>query len=162
MNLLSKSSLDADISQTSFAACSQASTFRGQIAGQLGKQMNKTYIMATALVTAGLAVITPAIEAQTLKKITETNKITVSYRESSVPFSYLISPKKAVGFSVDLTEAIVDDVRSKLRRPNLEVAYIPVTSQTRIPLLVNGTYVGIPDDRDRSFRRIVTDDSDLS
>jgi ABC-type amino acid transport substrate-binding protein len=102
--------------------------------------MNKTYIMATALITAGLAVVAPAIEAQTLKKITETNKITVSYRESSVPFSYLISPKKAVGFAVDLTEAIVDDVRTKLRRTNLEVAYMPVTSQTRIPLLVNGTY----------------------
>ena len=102
--------------------------------------MNKTYIMATALVTVGLAVVTPAIEAQTLKKITDTNKITVSYRESSVPFSYLISPKKAVGFAVDLTEAIVDDVRIKLRRPNLEVAYLPVTSQTRIPLLVNGDY----------------------
>jgi len=103
-------------------------------------QMNKTYMMATALITAGLAVVTTAIEAQTLKKITETNKITVSYRESSVPFSYLISSKTAVGFSVDLTEAIVDDVRTKLSRPNLEVAYMPVNSQTRIPLLVNGTY----------------------
>ncbi len=102
--------------------------------------MQKTYIMATALVSAILTVVTPAIEAQTLEKISESNKITVSYRESSVPFSYLISPTKAVGFAVDLTEAIVDDVRAKLHRPNLEVAYIPVTSQTRIPLLVNGTY----------------------
>lgn len=41
---------------------------------------------------------------------------------------------------MDLTDAIVDDVRIQLKRPNLEVVYIPVNSQTRIPLLVNGTY----------------------
>lgn len=64
----------------------------------------------------------------------------MSYREASVPFSYLIGSTKAIGFSVDLTEAIIDDVRKKVKKPNLEVAYMPVTSQNRIPLLVNGTY----------------------
>ncbi|MBC7445339.1 MAG: transporter substrate-binding domain-containing protein [Polaromonas sp.] len=64
----------------------------------------------------------------------------MSYREASVPFSYLIGSSKSVGFSVELTDAIVDDVRKKLNRPNLQVATMPVTSQNRIPLLVNGTY----------------------
>lgn len=96
--------------------------------------------MASVLIAAGLAAITSAVSAQTLKKIADSNKITVSYREAAVPFSYLISPTKAVGFSVDLTEAIIDDVRKKLKRPYLEVAYMPVTSQNRIPLLVGGTY----------------------
>ena len=102
--------------------------------------MNHINILAAALLAAGLTAFTQTIGAQTLKKVAESNKITVSYRESSVPFSYLISPSKAVGFAVDLTEAIVDDVRTKLRKPNLEVVYMPVTSQTRIPLLINGTY----------------------
>ena len=84
--------------------------------------------------------LTTAAGAQTLKKVADANKITVSYRESSVPFSYLIGSTKAVGFSVELTEAIIDDVRKKVGKPNLEVAYMPVTSQNRIPLLVNGTY----------------------
>jgi len=87
-----------------------------------------------------MAVVTSPVGSQTLNKISDSNKITVSYRESSVPFSYLIGSTKAVGFAVDLTDAIVDDVRTKLKRLNLEVVYIPVTSQTRIPLLVNGTY----------------------
>ena len=78
-------------------------------------------------------------DAQTLKKVTEGNKITVAYRESSVPFSYLIGQNKAIGFSVDLTEAIIDDVRKATNKPKLEVAYLPVTSQNRIPLLMNGT-----------------------
>lgn len=75
-----------------------------------------------------------------MKKVVDSNKITVSYRESSVPFSYLIGSSQAVGFSVDLADIIIDDVRKKLQKPNLEVATMPVTSQNRIPLLVNGTY----------------------
>ncbi|HEM7873865.1 TPA: amino acid ABC transporter substrate-binding protein [Burkholderia contaminans] len=78
--------------------------------------------------------------AQTLDKISRSNQIIVSYREAAVPFSYLLTPHKAVGFSVDVTEAIVDDVRKALRRPDLRVAYVPVTGQNRIPLLVNGSY----------------------
>ena len=99
--------------------------------------MKFTPLFSAALLAAGLA---STASAQTLKKIADSNKITVSYRESSVPFSYLIGSTKAVGFSVELTEAIVDDVRKKLKKPNLEVATMPVTSQNRIPLLMNGTY----------------------
>ena len=99
--------------------------------------MKFSILMTAVLLTTGLAT---TASAQTLKKVGDSNKITVSYRESSVPFSYLIGSTKAVGFSVELTEAIVDDVRKKLKKPNLEVAYMPVTSQNRIPLLVNGTY----------------------
>ena len=99
--------------------------------------MNPLFHMTAALLTTGLST---AADAQTLKKIDDSNKITVSYREASVPFSYLIGSSKSVGFSVELTEAIVDDVRKKLKKPNLEVATMPVTSQNRIPLLVNGTY----------------------
>lgn len=99
--------------------------------------MKLSTLMTAALLAVGLAT---TAGAQTLKKVADSNKITVSYRESSVPFSYLIGATKAVGFSVDLTEAILDDVRKKLNKPNLEVARIAVTSQNRIPLLLNGTY----------------------
>ena len=99
--------------------------------------MKPSILMTAVLLTFGLA---SGTSAQTLQKINESNKITVSYREASVPFSYLIGSSKSVGFSVELTDAIVDDVRKKLNKPNLQVATMPVTSQNRIPLLVNGTY----------------------
>ena len=99
--------------------------------------MKLSILMTAVLLTAGLAT---TANAQTLKKIADSNKITVSYREASVPFSYLIGSTKSVGFSVELTEAIIDDVRKKVKKPTLEVAYMPVTSQNRIPLLMNGTY----------------------
>ena len=101
--------------------------------------MKRACLVRTALCAALFAVAVPS-GAQTLEKIRERGVITVSYREASVPFSYLISPTKAVGFSVDLTESIVDDVRKKLKRPDLRVAWIPVSGQNRIPLLVEGTY----------------------
>ena len=102
--------------------------------------MKFSILVTAALFGAGLVSVTSTASAQTLKKVADANKITVSYREASIPFSYLIGSTKAVGFSVDLTEAILDDVRKKVKKPNLEVAYMPVTSQNRIPLLVNGTY----------------------
>ncbi len=99
--------------------------------------MKFSLLMTALLLAAGLST---HLNAQTLKKVADSNKITVSYRESSVPFSYLIGSSKAVGFSVELTDTIIDDVRKKLQKPNLEVVTMPVTSQNRIPLLVNGTY----------------------
>ncbi|KAI3603135.1 Glutamate/aspartate ABC transporter, substrate-binding protein GltI (plasmid) [Cupriavidus necator H850] len=96
--------------------------------------------IAATLIASALPVTAEDIYAQTLEKVAATDRITVAYREAAVPFSYVLSPHKAVGFSVDLTEAIIDDVRSRLKKPLLKVEYIPVTGQNRIPLLVNGTY----------------------
>ena len=98
--------------------------------------MKISLVMTAATLALGIA---SATSAQTLKRVADNNKITVAYREASVPFSYLIGSSKAVGFSVELTEAIVDDVRKAAKKPTLEVAYMAVTSQNRIPLMVNGT-----------------------
>lgn len=85
------------------------------------------------------AAATGAQAADTLAKIAESGKITLAYRESSVPFSYLDGPNKPIGFSVELSNAVVDAVKKKLNKPNLEVALMAVTSQNRIPLITNGT-----------------------
>jgi glutamate/aspartate transport system substrate-binding protein len=87
-----------------------------------------------------LGLLSPVVQGQTLEKAASTNKVTVGYREAAVPFSYLPGTSKPVGFSVDLTEAIVEEMRKALRQPRLEVAYLPVNAQNRIPLLVDGTY----------------------
>ncbi len=95
---------------------------------------------ATSLLTVGMVSILGFAQAQTLEKVAQSHRITVSYREAAVPFSYLVSPAKPVGFSADLTERIVDEVRRELGQNDLEVIYLPVTAQTRIPQLVAGTY----------------------
>lgn len=93
----------------------------------------------SVLMTAILLTATGAQAADTLAKIASSNKITMAYRESSVPFSYLDGPSKPIGFSVDLSNAIVAAVKQKLGKPDLEVSWMSVTSQNRIPLLSNGT-----------------------
>jgi glutamate/aspartate transport system substrate-binding protein len=75
----------------------------------------------------------------TLQKVKETGSITLGYRESSVPFSYLDGQQKPVGISMDLCAAIVEKVKQQLKLPALEVKQIAVNSSNRIPLVVNGT-----------------------
>ncbi|HEY0295848.1 MAG TPA: amino acid ABC transporter substrate-binding protein [Bordetella sp.] len=75
----------------------------------------------------------------TLSKIKDAKAITIGYRESSIPFSYLDDKQKPIGFAMDICYKIVDAVKAKLGMPTLEVNLTPVTSSTRIPLIANGT-----------------------
>ncbi len=74
-----------------------------------------------------------------LKKIKDSGAITIGYRESSVPFSYLDDKQQPIGFAMDICNAIVAAVKTELKLEKLDVKLNPVTSATRIPLLANGT-----------------------
>ena len=76
--------------------------------------------------------------AGTLRKVRDAGVITLGYRESSVPFSYLDGEQKPVGYAIDLCGKIVEAVRLELHAPDLRVALNPVTPSTRIPLMANG------------------------
>ncbi|WP_374106925.1 glutamate/aspartate ABC transporter substrate-binding protein [Klebsiella michiganensis] len=59
----------------------------------------------------------------------------------AAPIFFMLSNKQqVVGYSQDYSNAIVDAIKKKLNKPDLQVKLIPVTSQNRIPLLQNGTY----------------------
>ncbi len=75
----------------------------------------------------------------TLHKVEQTGIITLGYRVGSVPFSYLDEKLNPIGYSMDLCYRIVDAVKVRLKMRNLGVKLVPVTSATRIPLVVNGT-----------------------
>ena len=95
------------------------------------------------LAVAGAGLVATGANAQeltgTLKKIKDTGTITIGHRESSIPFSFLDDKQQPVGYSMDLCGKVVDAVKADLKMPNLKVAYQPVTSANRIPLLQNGT-----------------------
>lgn len=85
---------------------------------------------------------TPLMAAEltgTLKKIKESGTIVLGNRDSSIPFSYLDNSQKPIGYSVDLANKVAEQVKKELKMPNLKVRYNLVTSQTRIPLVQNGT-----------------------
>ena len=100
--------------------------------------MKLSAVTSAAIVVTGLLDST-AVSADTLKKVAESGKITLAYRESSVPFSYLSGPGVPVGFAVDISNAVVDAVKKRVNNPALKVELQAVTSQNRIPLLTNGT-----------------------
>jgi glutamate/aspartate transport system substrate-binding protein len=75
----------------------------------------------------------------TLKNIKETGAITIGFRDSSIPFSYLDDNQKPVGYTMDICYKIVEAVKKELKLDKLEVKLNPVTSSTRIPLMANGT-----------------------
>jgi glutamate/aspartate transport system substrate-binding protein len=97
-------------------------------------------IIAAACLLVGAEASAAAEDLEgTLKKIKETGGITIGYRESSLPLSYLDDKLMPVGFSIELCKRVVDAVKAKLGMPALNVKYNPVTSATRIPLVANGT-----------------------
>jgi glutamate/aspartate transport system substrate-binding protein len=101
--------------------------------------MHKTFtyaLLAGALVTTS---VQAAELTGTMKKIKETGVVTIGYRESSIPFSYLDDKQRPIGYAIDLCNQVVGDIKKTLHMPNLQVKLNPVTSQTRIPLMTNGT-----------------------
>jgi glutamate/aspartate transport system substrate-binding protein len=76
----------------------------------------------------------------TLQKIKDSGTIVVGYRDSSIPFSYIADdPNQPMGYAHDLEMKVVDAVKQELNMPDLNVRYNLITSQTRIPLVQNGT-----------------------
>ncbi|GGH65264.1 amino acid ABC transporter substrate-binding protein [Comamonas phosphati] len=77
-------------------------------------------------------------QADTLAKVRDSGRITLAYRESSVPFSYLENGKP-IGMTVEISQAVAEAVKKALNKPDLKIMWQAVTSQNRIPLLANGT-----------------------
>jgi glutamate/aspartate transport system substrate-binding protein len=111
-------------------------------------KMTKVGLKAIAIGLFGVAMTAVGIgvsdvQAQeltgTLKKVKDSGVLTIGVRESSIPFSYLDDQQKPVGYAVDLCKRVADNVKKRLNLPNLEVKLAPVTSQIRIPLIINGT-----------------------
>ncbi len=68
----------------------------------------------------------------TLEKIAQTGSITLGYRDSSPPFSYLDDAQRPIGYSLDICMKVVDAVKRELKRPDLVVKFVPITSASRI------------------------------
>ncbi len=97
-----------------------------------------TYI-TTLCFLIGLTHSADAQELDTLKRIKETETITIGYRDIASPFSYLNEKKQPIGYSIDLCLKIVDAIRVQRQMPRLDIKWKLVTGASRIPLVANGT-----------------------
>ena len=98
----------------------------------------KAAVAALALALFALPAVAQELTG-TLKKIKDSGTITIGHRETSIPFSYLDEKQQPIGYSMDICAAIVEEVKKELQLSQVNVKYNPVTSQTRIPLMANGT-----------------------
>jgi glutamate/aspartate transport system substrate-binding protein len=96
-------------------------------------------LLALAFAPASAPAAPAAEPGPTLKRIRETGTISLGHRESSVPFSYYDDRQQVVGYSHEFMLAAVEAVRRELGLAKLAVKLTPVTSQNRIPLVLNGT-----------------------
>ena len=79
----------------------------------------------------------PAQLSGTLAKARETGAVTVGYRDSSIPFSYLSVQGEPIGYSIDLCRAIVEAIGGEVGRV-LAIKWLPVSSASRIPAVTSG------------------------
>ena len=101
--------------------------------------IRKTLAAVAALAVIASAPATAQELTGTLKKIKDSGTITIGHRETSIPFSYLDDKQQPIGYSMDICAAVVEEVKKELGIAQLAVKYNPVTPQTRIPLMANGT-----------------------
>src|SRR3954463_7146582 len=73
----------------------------------------------------------------TLQKARSSGAVTIAYRESSVPFSYLSARNEPVGYSIDLCRKLVDAIGETVHR-DVVIKWLPVTSESRIDAIVSG------------------------
>jgi glutamate/aspartate transport system substrate-binding protein len=98
-----------------------------------------------ATLAAALVLLTTAAGAQTggseglsptLANIKRAQVVRLGYRESSPPFSFLDQANRPIGYSLELCEAIVDEIGVEVDDANLKIEYVKVTSDDRIPAVV--------------------------
>jgi ABC-type amino acid transport substrate-binding protein len=101
--------------------------------------------IAGLLAAAALVAAAPARAQQqapetltgTLAKARQTGAITIGYRESSVPFSFLNARSEPIGYSIELCRALVTAIEDAVNK-SLAVKWVPVTSDSRIGAVESG------------------------
>ena len=73
----------------------------------------------------------------TLAKVHNSGKITLGFREFSIPFSYLSARDEPIGYSVDLCRAIVEAIGEVVGR-EIEIEWKLVTSASRMDMVTSG------------------------
>ena len=106
--------------------------------GILGRSIGPGGLLLAASLLATAAVAQTGGEglSPTLANIKNTHAVRLGYRESSPPFSFLDQANRPIGYSLELCEAIVDEIGVEVDDANLRIDYVKVTSDDRIPAVV--------------------------
>src|ERR1700758_2844424 len=91
-------------------------------------------LLAACLLATGASAQTDGSEglSPTLANIKKTHAVRLGYRESSPPFSFLDQANRPIGYSLELCEAIVEEIGAAVDEADLKIEYVKVTSDDRI------------------------------
>jgi glutamate/aspartate transport system substrate-binding protein len=98
------------------------------------------------LIAAAVIVVLPVAAQQedspttltgTLRKARDSGSITLAYRASSIPFSYLSPRGEPIGYSIDLCKLLVDAISEQIGR-TIAIKWQPVTPESRIASIASG------------------------
>jgi ABC-type amino acid transport substrate-binding protein len=101
----------------------------------------RRHLMLALATTAALVSTTGQAQTLTgtLKKVQDSGTLVVGYRENALPFSFTGSDGKPTGYSIDLCKEIAVAVQQELKLANLAVQWVPVTPDSRVDAVANGT-----------------------
>ena len=77
-------------------------------------------------------------QGDTLARIAETGEFRIGYRTDASPLSYENADGVPAGYSVDLCRRIAVAIKTHLKRDDIEIKFVPVTSENRIKSVING------------------------
>src|SRR2546423_7197802 len=73
----------------------------------------------------------------TLANIKKPGAVRLGFRESSPPFSFLDQSNRPIGYSLELCEAIVEEIGAEVDNADLKIEYVKVTSDDRIQAVLD-------------------------
>src|SRR5580765_7095986 len=95
-------------------------------------------LLAASLLAAGACAQTASEGlSPTLANIKKNHVVRLGYRESSPPFSFLDQANRPIGYSLELCEAIVEEIGIEVDSAALKIEYVKVTPETRIPAVID-------------------------
>jgi len=95
-------------------------------------------VTAASALIGVLATAHDAAAQSKLDRVIKDKRIVVGGQEAAAPYGYIDAQGNWVGWSMDLSKALHAIIEQKLGM-KLELVFRPVTPQTRIPLIVNGS-----------------------
>lgn len=99
----------------------------------------KYLIAFIGLIAAAAQPLAASEHGSTLERIQQSETVRIGFRETEPPMSFLDSDKQPVGYSIDLCNLIVAEVKRELQNPNITTRFVPVTAANRFSSLTDNS-----------------------
>lgn len=98
----------------------------------------KYAVMFLILISLAIPQLAAAEASPTLERIRQTGTLHIGFPEDKPPLSFLDKENMPAGYSIDLCTRIAGELKSRLRKPDLGIEFVPVTAADRFQALTDG------------------------